>query len=373
MSDTKKTLEKNMKNYLKTLMELESEKYRLTQIINELVYFENTKLSDIDKKEFINYDIITYNKNSEINKAKISKLSKPVKPQEPIKEPVSRKVAIFLLVMSILFFYIPFSYEEFDSENFVAIGPAAATLALSISGFILCNNVDERNKQKEEQYKKDLDKYNTDLKIYEQELIEENEEIISKKINTISKKYEEVTRQKEELYEIKMNSIKEMREKNARLENLTYQNLELVNSKLAELYSLDIIFEKYRNLIAISMFYEYFASSRVSKLEGKDGAYNLFENEMRQNIIIVKLNDICNNLEDIKQNQYCMYKELIDINTSLDILNKNVSSITKNINNIDSNVSTIKEIDKCLLNCSNQINKNIETIKNITVANFLLK
>lgn len=95
---------------------------------------------------------------------------------------------------------------------------------------------------------------------------------------------------------------------------------------LEELYSLDIIFPKYRNLPAICMFYEYFASGRCTELSGPNGAYNLYETELRQNVIIDKLDAILGSLEDIRQNQYILYTEVSKVaavlpSISMDIKN----------------------------------------------------
>lgn len=47
-----------------------------------------------------------------------------------------------------------------------------------------------------------------------------------------------------------------------------------------------ILYPKYRNIVPVSMFIDYLASHRCEKLEGHEGAYNLYENELRLNSII---------------------------------------------------------------------------------------
>lgn len=76
---------------------------------------------------------------------------------------------------------------------------------------------------------------------------------------------------------------------------------------LNQYYSKDIIFPKYRNLIAICSFYEYFMSGRCNTLTGHEGAYNIFENEVRLERICTKLDEVVERLEDIKSNQYVLY------------------------------------------------------------------
>lgn len=77
---------------------------------------------------------------------------------------------------------------------------------------------------------------------------------------------------------------------------------------LEKYYDMNIIYPKYRNLVAVSSFHEYLASGRCAGLEGTDGAYNLYENEIRQDIIISKLDDIIRHLETIEKNQYMLYR-----------------------------------------------------------------
>lgn len=76
---------------------------------------------------------------------------------------------------------------------------------------------------------------------------------------------------------------------------------------LNQYYSKDIIFPKYRNLVAICSFYEYFMSGRCDTLTGHEGAYNIFENEARLERICTKLDEVVQRLEDIKANQYVLY------------------------------------------------------------------
>ena len=86
---------------------------------------------------------------------------------------------------------------------------------------------------------------------------------------------------------------------------------------LEELYDMDIIFPKYRNMVAMCTMYEYFASGRCTELTGPNGAYNLYEQELRQNLIINQLENINENLEQVKQNQYILYQGIMETNKTL--------------------------------------------------------
>lgn len=104
--------------------------------------------------------------------------------------------------------------------------------------------------------------------------------------------------------------------------------LSMLEKKLKDLYDEDIIFPKYRNLVAITSINEYLLSGRCDKLEGPDGAYNLYETELRQNIIISQISAAIENLEEIKFNQFSLYQEIQNSN----ILINDILSEAKDIN-----------------------------------------
>lgn len=89
---------------------------------------------------------------------------------------------------------------------------------------------------------------------------------------------------------------------------------------LDQYYGLNLIYPKYRNLNAICSFYEYFDSERCTELKGHEGAYGIYELEVRLNVIVVKLDEILTNLEAIKGNQYMLYSALSEGNKKMDRL-----------------------------------------------------
>lgn len=94
--------------------------------------------------------------------------------------------------------------------------------------------------------------------------------------------------------------------------------LESLEAALKNLYDENVIFPKYRNLVAISAINEYLVSGRCYELEGPNGAYNLYEMELRQNIVIEQLNTIISNLEQIRNNQFSLYRELVRANDTVE-------------------------------------------------------
>lgn len=105
---------------------------------------------------------------------------------------------------------------------------------------------------------------------------------------------------------------------------------------LSRYYSIGIIFPKYQEFIAISSFYEYLASGRCSTLEGHEGAYNIFESESRQDLILRKLDDIISRLDCIAENQYMLYTAIQSSNRET---NRLISELKHTIQSIDHNTA----------------------------------
>lgn len=106
-------------------------------------------------------------------------------------------------------------------------------------------------------------------------------------------------------------------------------NVELAASKeaLEKLYALNFIYPKYRTLPALTSICEYFISGRCTTLEGPNGAYNLYENELRMNTVISQLNAIIENLEAIKQNQYMLYQQVSYMTGTVQAIHNEVCQI----------------------------------------------
>ena len=138
----------------------------------------------------------------------------------------------------------------------------------------------------------------------------------------------------------------------------------LLNTKdtLQKFYSVEMLYPKYRNLVAVSTIYEYFASGRVDTLEGPNGAYNLYESELRQNIIIGKLDVIISQLDQIKTNQYALYNELKETNQIINGIRNDVSMLVRSTHEI-------ADATKITALCSKVTAQNTEILKWLAVIN----
>lgn len=136
-------------------------------------------------------------------------------------------------------------------------------------------------------------------------------------LNTIRKahklrktKHQQEIEKKEDLEKVKKQNAKvdeKITDITIKKEDTEYE-LKETEKLLTKLYNLNYIHKKYHNnFVAVISFLDYLETGRCDSLEGYTGAYNIFENEIRQNTIIAKLDDILVSLEQIKQNQYAIY------------------------------------------------------------------
>lgn len=110
-----------------------------------------------------------------------------------------------------------------------------------------------------------------------------------------------------------------------------------------KLYACDIVFGKYRNLVALATFYEYLLAGRCESLEGANGAYNIFEAECRANQIIGQLTKIVDSLEQIKESQYLVYTQLQSINHSLNTMHDTMRDVSKSLREIKTEVGHVSD------------------------------
>jgi hypothetical protein len=197
-------------------------------------------------------------------------------------------------------------------------------------------------------YRTDMEKYRNDKATYE---IEYKKEMQEYRNRVQSADIEDDQKKKENPVAIK-------KEQDASHKILV--RIKETEDVLEKLYNLDVIFPKYREIVALCSMYEYFVTGRVSELKGPNGAYNLFESELRQNIIIDELKQIANKLEQIKQNQYTLYSELKKSNEYLAKIGTTLTTTLESVNRIADAV----EFNNML---TANISDNVEAIKYISL------
>ena len=118
--------------------------------------------------------------------------------------------------------------------------------------------------------------------------------------------------------------------------NIQELNHQLIKTQtiLNELYKKDLIYKKYQNLPSLTSIYEYLLTGRCDSLTGPHGAYNLYEDEVRKDTVISQLNEVINNLEKIRANQYMLYQQIKTIQENTAEIGLELSRIRSNTTNI---------------------------------------
>ena len=223
-------------------------------------------------------------------------------------------------------------YKLFFVLGFVAAGLATSVLMVAISNrswslallmiylagvsaalFVLSKVFKKKDeayaKAQEQNFNEAMEHYNNDLK-----KMEEKRQVAEKHLEIEMEKYTEeclaIEKKNDAIKREYETSCKEIESVKKELSDTLTKSQEV----LSDLYSLDVVYPKYRNMIAMVTISEYLESGRCSTLEGPDGAYNLYELELRQNIIIDKLDTIISQLDQVKENQYKLYQKVNEAN-----------------------------------------------------------
>ena len=110
---------------------------------------------------------------------------------------------------------------------------------------------------------------------------------------------------------------------------------------LMSLYGMGILFPKYQNFVAVSSIYEYLQAGRCTTLEGHEGAYNIYETEIRLDRIINQLDEVIAHLEDIKSNQYIIYSAIQENNQTLHKILESNYRIEENVGKLEAQGSEL--------------------------------
>lgn len=242
---------------------------------------------------------------------------------------------------------------------------------------IMAENEIKLNKYNEEiaLYEEEISKYQTELSIYNstvKELKEQQKEKFEAKVANVTQKHKESCEKLEEKINECKNEIKAQKANKNTSKPAKYSYIEEEVSQVEELlqnfyklrnelYACGVIFEKYRNYVAVAMFCEYLKSGRCEKLEGPTGAYNLYESEIRANIVVNNLNKIVDSLEKIQENQYLIYSGISRMNSELKVLNTTTASMLATLESVDDHMSSVDEH-------LSSIDSNLEKIEKNTSA-----
>lgn len=114
-------------------------------------------------------------------------------------------------------------------------------------------------------------------------------------------------------------------------------------STLQQYYDLNIIYPKYRGIVPVAMFVQYLESGIVYQLEGPNGAYSRYEDELFRQLIINKLDVIVTRLDDIRSTQYELANSLEKSNQQIMELNSHAEIQAYNTMQTNAEVKALKD------------------------------
>lgn len=156
-----------------------------------------------------------------------------------------------------------------------------------------CKEIENFNQISQQSYHTELDHYNHSV-------AEDRERVIGEEIKKSALKVE-ITR------------LQAQKEKSQRV--------------LEQIYSKNIIFPKYRNLVMVCSLYEYICAGRCTTLEGHEGAYNILEMEIRLDRIITQLDKVVKKLNSIQNNQFMLYTAIQETNRQLSAIRNEIGQM----------------------------------------------
>lgn len=136
-------------------------------------------------------------------------------------------------------------------------------------------------------------------------------------------------------YRQALSKASEAYEKFANMRNQTIEE-EIANLKksiaesesvLQKLYDMNVLYPKYQTFTAASTILEYFETGRCTELTGPDGAYNLYESELRQNLIIMKLDEVIHKLDELKSTMYMCCRAIENTSKQLRSLQRELETL----------------------------------------------
>lgn len=171
----------------------------------------------------------------------------------------------------------------------------------------------------------------------------------------IDKEYEENLKsfKKRKAEEVKV--CKEASDKSLVVMNKYRKYAEISKDAYEKVLSTSVVHRKYHDIVPICQFIEYLDTKRCYQLEGSNGCYNKYEEELRQNMIISRLDNIESKLDQIANNQQTIVNTLRSIDIGVRSMYDEICQLNDKTDDIKENLIAIKTCQEI----SNGINAEI--------------
>ena len=334
-------------DYLRNIAELESSVYRQEEAKRHarhvMSWHEKPKKNDIPMP-----DLYT---RKRLGRGP----SFPLKPQEP-RMPDTNGNAWIKPFAKYLVFAVLFAVAAvYAMQKISTVLAIPFLIGLAFFGYKACSAYLKSPKKRKEAYPKSMDDYRQAMQKYERDYQAacaareryQEKYAAAERDRQAFVRYREARDAEEERYQT---AVTRDQAAVATAEEAIRQidaHLQETQALLTRYYDLNIIFPKYRNMVAMTR---------------PDGAYNLYEAELRQNLIINKLDVIIKELGAIQQNQHMLYQEMQRTRGV-------IQDIRKDVRDILENTSDIAKSSHITALCSQVTAQNTEAIKCPTLIN----
>ena len=123
-------------------------------------------------------------------------------------------------------------------------------------------------------------------------------------------------------------------------------------SVLSSIYDIGIIHPKYRYMVAVSSFYDYFDTGRCLSLTGPGGAYAVYEEDLRFQRLETRLDMIINKLDELINNQRMIADLMREANDTLYRIEAFNNRMMQSVSRIEQNSELIEYNSRCAMQSS---------------------
>lgn len=204
--------------------------------------------------------------------------------------------------------------------------------------------IDATNKRLEREHKKKLKEYQAQREQYEESCTQRVNDEIEQKVKQLQEKFEEQKKAIKQALK-KANGCSET-EVGQLLKGeiaAAEKHIDMLIHARNTLLSYNVIFPKYRSNSILYILLEYLDSGRCTALTGKDGAYNIYEAEVRADKMIAQLTKITDVLSVINEKQTLLYAEMHATRQLTENINLSLTKAVQEMQAANANLVNLQE------------------------------
>lgn len=159
-----------------------------------------------------------------------------------------------------------------------------------------------------------------------------------KKVDIVSASQVDLGNRKEQIETYKANSQKVIASVKQQQGEI-FSALQEAKKTLEQVYSVNVLPNKYRNMCAAATLLGYLKTGRCNTVQGHGGIYDTYEVDAQRNVIITRLTELRDTALRIEANQQILINEMQSANRLLKNINYNVEQINITTKEIEKNTA----------------------------------